>query len=689
MSRHGGQDADGVYGDDGTWLPGGYGEPPDDDQARVRRAAGHDQDPYRRTRGSTRISQDPGSETGPPWAEAIPPWERVTGDDTGIPLPRLGPADLSGGHPSGPLPSLPPAQDWPEPATGFGYADGGGEEYGYHGNRYPGYPDDGGDAGYPGHGQAGGYQDAHEDTGYGYPGYAEGGYDRGGGYQEAEYQAGYPDTGTGFPAVGHDYPAGAGFDDTGTGYVHPAYRDDRFTAGRAGYPEGGGYPADDDAYTDHGQATAGRPDRGDDHGYPEAGGWYGDVDDEHEWADDDYEDDDAFLPGLSTDTRRRAGSRPGERGASRGGQRSGKGGGKGGGKGRKSGKRKRGMRRVAPWLALTVLLGLLIGAGGGYFYVYRTYLHPPDYPGSGTGSLVVRIYPGDTAGAVGQRLQLAGVVASARAFTNAAKASGHGSGLEPGYYRVHLHMKAALVFGLLLKQSSRVQTKITIPEGKRLSWIIATLGRETGNPHGYQQAIRDVKALNLPSFAKGSPEGYLFPATYEVQPNTPPIKTLQSMVTRFDMEAASISLPSAAAHALLTQGDVIIVASLVQAEGRNPADFPKIAEVIYNRLNSSPQIPLQLDSTVMYALNTYGIRASSAQTKVKSAYNTYRNTGLPPGPIDSPGDAAIQAALKPAHGNLLYFVTVDPKTGLTKFTSSFTVAQQFEAELTANLAKGR
>jgi UPF0755 protein len=74
---------------------------------------------------------------------------------------------------------------------------------------------------------------------------------------------------------------------------------------------------------------------------------------------------------------------------------------------------------------------------------------------------------------------------------------------------------------------------------------------------------------------------------------------------------------------------------------------------------------------------------------VQSPYNTYQHTGLPPGPIDSPGDVAIQAALHPAHGNLLYFVTVDPKTGLTKFTSSFTVAQQYQAELSANLAKGR
>jgi len=252
---------------------------------------------------------------------------------------------------------------------------------------------------------------------------------------------------------------------------------------------------------------------------------------------------------------------------------------------------------------------------------------------------------------------------------------------------VHTHMAAALAFALLLKPSSRIQTRVTIPEGQRLTQIIAELGHATGNSAGYQQASKDIPALGLPPYANGNPEGYLFPATYDIQPNTPPVKVLKTMVARFGVEAVSVSLPAAAAHAQLTEGQVIVVASLIQAEGRNPADFPKIAEVIYNRLNSG--IKLQLDSTVMYALHTYGIRATSAQARVRSSYNTYLHVGLPPGPIDSPGDVAIRAALHPAHGNLMYFVTVDPKTGLTKFTSSFAVAQQYEAELTANLAKGR
>jgi UPF0755 protein len=673
MSRHSAPGTDGAYGD-GTWLPGGSSAgPPDDGGRRWRQPARHAADPPHQPDGPAQTSLDGDSPTGPPW-------EQLGWEDTGSSPPGPGQA---GKHPSEPLPSLPPPLlpegDWAEAPQAYEYASEAGPETGYHGTGYPGDAGDT-DGGYTG--------DRPDDTGYGYAVYAGSGYDPGS-YPGAGYLEGYDDTGTGFPATRGGFPAVSGdFTDTGTGYADPAYAEGPFTEGAGRYPDDGDYPAGDE-YLRYGEPTAG-PDGG---GYPDREGWYEDTGVHSGWAEGD---DSGFLPGMSGGTRdgddgHPGGTGPGRPGTGRPG--SGRPGSGRPGRGKpgttRNGKRKSGMRRLAPWLALSVVMALVIGAGAGYFYVYRTYLHPPDFAGPGTTLHVVRIFPGDTASVVGQRLQQEGVVASARAFSNAAKASGQGTALEPGYYRVRLHMNAALAFALLLKPSSRVLTKVTIPEGWRLSQIIAALGRDTGNPQGYQQAIKNVAALNLPSFAHGKPEGYLFPATYSIQPNTPPLKVLQEMVTRFGEEAASISLPSAAAHAELTQSDVIIVASLIQAEGRRQSDFPKIARVIYNRLNSSPQIRLQLDSTVMYALHKYGIIASSQQIKVKSRYNTYLHTGLPPGPIDSPGGAAIKAALHPAHGPWMYFVTVDPKTGETKFTSSFTQFQQFRAELESNIAKGK
>jgi UPF0755 protein len=553
-----------------------------------------------------------------------------------------------------------------------GYHDSYSSRGGYSRDDYePGYP---GEAGYP--------AESRHARGSGYP--DEPGYSRERYRDEGDYPGG-------------DYPAEPGY--APGGYDRDDYPGQSGYPGEAGYPGGPhdgypdqhdtGYQAADDYPPDHDQAQPPRDRYGlpprddpDDHGYGDTGGWYDDEDEDRgrAWGDDDY--DSGVLPGIREDTGyRRAAARapapsrprPGRAAPDR--PRGGK------------PKRKSAMRRAAGWIALIVLVIILVVAGAGFYLFWHNYLHPPDYSGSGTGTVRVQITSGETATQVGQQLVNLGVVASTRAFSNAAKASGHGSSLQPGYYLLHKHMSAAAAFALLLKPSSRDQLTVTIPEGLRLSNIIAVLGKKIGDLHGYQEAIKDTSHLGLPSYAHGNPEGYLFPATYTIPYGTSPDQVLKMMVQRYYQEASSIHLSAAAVHGHISESDAIIVASLIQAEGRRAADFPKIARVIYNRLNAG--MPLQLDSTVMYALNKYGIRATSAQTKIKSAYNTYQHTGLPPGPIDSPGAIAIQAALHPLHGhrNWLYFLTVNPKTGLTKFTGSYTQFQAYEAELNAYLAK--
>ena len=326
----------------------------------------------------------------------------------------------------------------------------------------------------------------------------------------------------------------------------------------------------------------------------------------------------------------------------------------------------------------------------GGIYVYRViagHFFPADYSGSGTGQVIVEVYPGDTATVVGSRLATMGVVASARAFINAAESSKNGSALEPGFYRLHKHMNALLAFDLLLKPSSRVQLTVTLPEGWRVTQILPALARGSHlSLSAYQQAIKDTAALGLPPYAHGNPEGYLFPATYTIQPNMTATSVLQMMVKRFDQEAASVNLAQAAAQVHLTPAQVITMASLAQAEGGKVSDFAKITRVIYNRMAAG--MPLQLDSTVLYALHKYGILASNQQLQTPSRYNTYKYTGLPPGPIDSPGDAAIRAVLHPAPGSWLYFVTVNPKTRQTVFTASAAVFAQLRAELARNVGQG-
>jgi UPF0755 protein len=350
--------------------------------------------------------------------------------------------------------------------------------------------------------------------------------------------------------------------------------------------------------------------------------------------------------------------------------------------------RRRRLRWIAPLVALLVIL-IPLGIGGSYVYsLYQSKYHPADYSGAGTGYIVVQVTSGETPTGLGPQLVRLGVVASSRAFVLAAEHSANPNGLLPGFYGMHLHMKASLAYTLLLNQKNLVQVTVTIPEGWRLSQIVAYLGAKSGIPaSAYQAILKNPAQLHLPAYANGKPEGYLFPATYEVVPHESALGVLSGMVQRFEQEAAQINLPTGAKQVHLTEGQVIVMASLVQAEGGRTSDYAKIARVIYNRLAQG--IPLELDSTVLYGLNTYGIIANDQQLNSSSPYNTYRHKGLTPGPIDSPGAAAIRAVLAPAAGNWIYFVTVNPKTGETLFTASQTQFEQFRAELQHNLSQGQ
>ncbi len=369
-----------------------------------------------------------------------------------------------------------------------------------------------------------------------------------------------------------------------------------------------------------------------------------------EW--DDPPAQDGLIPGF------------GERGDSR--------------RGRGSRPRRRIRRVLAPVLAPIVVVVVLIALGAGGYKIYK-HFQSPDYSGPGFGDVTVQVLPGDTAESLGPRLVQLGVVASTSSFVSAVKQSSCPTCLQPGFFRLHKHMNSALAYKLLLAPASRIQNGVTIPEGLRLTQILSRLeaAKSPITASAYAKALKDTAALGLPSYANRNPEGYLFPATYDISPGMSATSVLQAMVARFKQEAASISLPQAAAAVHLTPGQVITVASILEAEGGNPKYYSRVAEVIYNRLSSS--MFLGLDSTVNYALHRFGISLTNSQLAVNSPYNTFLHKGLPPGPIDSPGDAAIQAALHPAHGNLTYFVTVNLKTGLTLFTNDPAVFDQYVA----------
>ncbi|ETK30403.1 endolytic transglycosylase MltG [Microbispora sp. ATCC PTA-5024] len=336
---------------------------------------------------------------------------------------------------------------------------------------------------------------------------------------------------------------------------------------------------------------------------------------------------------------------------------------------RRSRRRRKRQRRkgfAATLFAIVIIVGVLGGAGYFGFTWVRGVVIPKDFTGPGTGEVVVEIKDGATATDVAQMLEDQGVVASARAFVNAIGAAGKSNSLQPGEYTLRKGMSAEAAVALL-DPKNRVLNRLTIREGLRLSKIFTELSTATGKPvDDFRKAAR--ADIGLPGYAKGRLEGFAFPATYEVNPKFSAEQILTAMVDRFNQTAERIDLEGQAKQLGFTPRQVITIASIVQAESGSVEDMPKIARVIYNRLTRNPQMKLEMDSTLMYGLNKYGIAASNADLQSTSPYNTYKHPGLPPGPISNPGDHAIEAALHPADGNWLYFVTTDPARGITKFT---------------------
>jgi UPF0755 protein len=337
--------------------------------------------------------------------------------------------------------------------------------------------------------------------------------------------------------------------------------------------------------------------------------------------------------------------------------------------------RKKATRWFPRILVLTVVGVIVIGGlvgGLSIYHKYQSRYHPADYTGPGTGDVTVEVKSGDTAFSLAPRLLQLGVIASTRAFTNAAETttsttSANSTGLRAGFYQLHEHMQASLAYAALLNPKNVVQTTVTIPEGKRAVDVIAIISKKTKIPlKDFQQVLAHPSQLGLPSYANGKVEGYLFPATYAIVPHETALQILQAMVERFNVEAQQINLVDAAKAAGITPTNLIIEASLAQAEGGSVSDYPKIAEVINNRLKIG--MHLQFDSTVLYGLGKYAVSATIKQTKTPGPYNTYLNAGLPAGPISNPGDAAIQGILHPDQGNWLYFLTVP--NGKSQFSAT-------------------
>jgi UPF0755 protein len=331
-------------------------------------------------------------------------------------------------------------------------------------------------------------------------------------------------------------------------------------------------------------------------------------------------------------------------------------------------------KRVVVGAGLIALLAVLYGI----YSIFGGGSESNDYVGSGSGSVSITVSRGESLTKIGNTLAAADVVKSVESFTGAAANNEASSTIGPGEYTMKSQMSGESALLLMLDPASRAASRLVLPEGLRLQETVALSASATGLPASdFDQVLEDAKSLALPSWAQSRPEGFMFPATYDLVGDENAEAILSSLVARFNQSATNIDLETRAAQAGRSPYEILTVASLLEGEVI-PEDFAKVAAVVYNRLEA--KMPLQFDSTVSYALGLDALELSADQLETDSPYNTYRVTGLPPTPINSPGESALEAALSPAKGKWLYFVTVNPNTGETKFAKSYEKFLRLKAE---------
>ena len=295
--------------------------------------------------------------------------------------------------------------------------------------------------------------------------------------------------------------------------------------------------------------------------------------------------------------------------------------------------------------------------------------HAEDYKGEGEGEVTVTIPEGASGADIGDILQSKGVVASGKAFTNAAKNNPKGTTIQPGTYKLKKKMSASSALQALLDPESKGDHTLTVIAGSTKQSVKERL-KKVGNftDEQVEAAYADSAAIGLPAEAGGNVEGWLAPGTYDVAENATPKDLVKKMVSQTVPRLKELKVPKE------DYQKVLIKASIVEREVNKEQYYGQVARVIENRLTQTDGEThglLQMDSTVQYGLGRDGGIPSEAENQdASNPYNTYVHQGLPPGPIGNPDEAAIKAVLNPPAGSWLYFVTVNLKTGETLFAST-------------------
>ena len=290
-----------------------------------------------------------------------------------------------------------------------------------------------------------------------------------------------------------------------------------------------------------------------------------------------------------------------------------------------------------------------------------------DYPGPGTGEVVITIPDGSTGTQIADILVAENVVASREAFVSAFNNDPRSGSIQSGSYQLRKEMSGQDAVTVLLDPASRALLRITIPEGFTKQQVIDRLANvlET-DAASIETILANPATIGLPEEAGGDIEGWISPLTYDFAPDVTAEEVLSTMISQRVGELENLGIPREDWERTL------IVASIVEREVNWPEYYGQVARVVENRLEDQTQVNgrLQMDSTVLYGVGKTGGVPTREDLDNDNPYNTYIHPGLPPTPIANPSVEVIEASINPPEGDWLYFVTVNLDTGDTLFSSS-------------------
>lgn len=311
-------------------------------------------------------------------------------------------------------------------------------------------------------------------------------------------------------------------------------------------------------------------------------------------------------------------------------------------------RRGRGSRSGFPLLVVTLLL---VGVPLVAYLFSGAGLRGEDEP------VTVAVEQGDTLSSVAGKLEEADVIGSSLLFELEARYDGWDKEIKPGEYQFRPGEEREEILKTLSSGDSISAFTITIPEGLTLEQTARVVEEESGVPAAEFEAAAektDYDYTFLDDLDIETTEGFLFPKKYEFEGEKSAEQIVDRLLEQYLVEKRELDFEAAKKRLNLTEYELVTVASLVEKESANPEERSLIAGVIYNRIRSG--MPLQIDATVQYVLGKPKEDLSLDDLEVESPYNTYKNRGLPPGPIASPSRESIRATLEPAETNYLYYV---------------------------------